>query len=505
MLTPTDLFALDDFPLGRMTVSPSRRTVSLGDRSRSIEPRVMQVLVRIAQAEGEVVSRDQLRADVWGVPIGDDSLNRAIAGVRRALEADPAVQLETITRTGYRLVVSEDRAAEVPPPAGMDRRALLGGGVLLLAAGAGGVWALGSRGRTSPADPLVARADRILRDGDLTRVGEARALLDRAVARDRDHAAGHGLLALAHRDLAETSPPEQVTGHVAAAQAAADRALALDHREPHARVALATLRPDFGNWGAVEDALRKVVADRPDFFYALNALGLLLQAVGRSQDSHAVRSRTLELEPNSPAINHKAVLAAWVSGRDREAEMLVDRGLQSWPMHPGLWHARLYLFAFSNRVQAARALLDDARTRPPEASIGGGTDAFWRPYLDALDSGRPDDRERARQTMMAMASQSPSAATMAIMTLSAFGDVDAAYTVCDGLLLRQGTLVASLWERDAGNQVNVQLWRRTMNIFTPPARALRRDPRWGALCDGIGLTDYWQARGEGPDPLPPAA
>jgi hypothetical protein len=36
-------------------------------------------------------------------------------------------------------------------------------------------------------------------------------------------------------------------------------------------------------------------------------------------------------------------------------------------------------------------------------------------------------------------------------------------------------------------------------LFTPPGRAIRADPRFNALCDGIGLTEYWAKRGIKPD------
>jgi hypothetical protein len=41
-------------------------------------------------------------------------------------------------------------------------------------------------------------------------------------------------------------------------------------------------------------------------------------------------------------------------------------------------------------------------------------------------------------------------------------------------------------------------WRNTLGLFTPPAKAMRLDARFGPLCDGLGLTEYWRAR-SGPD------
>src|SRR6187551_1902962 len=104
MLRPDDLVGLADFQLGNLTLSPSRRAVEGGDRSIGVEPRVMQVLVLLAREKGKVVTRQCLFDEIWGgIPVGDDSLNRAVAGARRALELDPDnLNLETIPRTGYR-------------------------------------------------------------------------------------------------------------------------------------------------------------------------------------------------------------------------------------------------------------------------------------------------------------------------------------------------------------------------------------------------------------------
>jgi tetratricopeptide (TPR) repeat protein len=76
--------------------------------SETLEPRVMQVLVALADSRGEVVSRDELIARCWGGTIvGDNAIQRAIY-VLRDLAAGGLGQasfaIETITKVGYRLV-----------------------------------------------------------------------------------------------------------------------------------------------------------------------------------------------------------------------------------------------------------------------------------------------------------------------------------------------------------------------------------------------------------------
>lgn len=121
-----DLARQPDFALGAMRVLPSCRQVVAGPRSETVQPRVMQVLVALAQPSGTVVSRDRLIERCWdGVVVGDDAINRCIAKVRHlaALTDPPAFEVETVPRVGYRLTIlshGAPEAAETPalaPPA----------------------------------------------------------------------------------------------------------------------------------------------------------------------------------------------------------------------------------------------------------------------------------------------------------------------------------------------------------------------------------------------------
>jgi Tol biopolymer transport system component/DNA-binding winged helix-turn-helix (wHTH) protein len=108
----------EDFSLGPLRVRPSAREASIGDRSETVEPRVMQVLVVLARAAGLVVSREQLIDRCWGGRIvGDDAVNNAIVKVRAlaALSEEPAFEIETIPRVGYRLRQRQRDAANAIP------------------------------------------------------------------------------------------------------------------------------------------------------------------------------------------------------------------------------------------------------------------------------------------------------------------------------------------------------------------------------------------------------
>jgi len=109
--------------VGRVVVDPAARTViGVDGQSERLEPRVMQVLVQLARADGGVVSRDDLTECCWeGRIVGDDSINRVISRLRKvAAERGGGFSIETIARVGYRLI-GEIAPVAHPEPAGSEQ------------------------------------------------------------------------------------------------------------------------------------------------------------------------------------------------------------------------------------------------------------------------------------------------------------------------------------------------------------------------------------------------
>jgi DNA-binding winged helix-turn-helix (wHTH) protein/tetratricopeptide (TPR) repeat protein len=107
--TAINLAEIEPFTLGSATVDPGHRRITWnGECSEELEPRVMKVLVALAQAEGHVVSRDRLIHLCWDDRIvGDDAINRCVQSIRRfaKLIEPPAFRIETTARVGYSLIV----------------------------------------------------------------------------------------------------------------------------------------------------------------------------------------------------------------------------------------------------------------------------------------------------------------------------------------------------------------------------------------------------------------
>lgn len=85
-----------------------------------LEPRVMRVLVCLAERSGEIVSREQLIEQVWeGTVVTDEVLTQSVSELRKALGEEPKEPrfIQTIPKQGYRLI-----AAAVPThEAGVER------------------------------------------------------------------------------------------------------------------------------------------------------------------------------------------------------------------------------------------------------------------------------------------------------------------------------------------------------------------------------------------------
>lgn len=119
---PIDLALEQPFRLGPLTVVPRARELVAADGTRrTLEPRVMQVLIALARAEGATVSREELIHACWnGAVVGEDSINRAISVLRKAATGigGGVFGIETIPKLGYRLVLL---ASESGPSAGEDK------------------------------------------------------------------------------------------------------------------------------------------------------------------------------------------------------------------------------------------------------------------------------------------------------------------------------------------------------------------------------------------------
>jgi transcriptional activator of cad operon len=131
--------------IGDWLVNPALDTLCRGTETHKLEPRMMRLLLHLANDAGAVVSVDRLLSEVWTGVVGPASVYQAVSQLRKLLgDVDPdPTYIATVPRRGYRLVAPVRRgAAEAMSlttdvvsfaPAARRWLAMVLGGVTLLA------------------------------------------------------------------------------------------------------------------------------------------------------------------------------------------------------------------------------------------------------------------------------------------------------------------------------------------------------------------------------------
>jgi DNA-binding winged helix-turn-helix (wHTH) protein len=107
------------FRIGEWRVEPRADRIVGPDKTTKIEPRVMQVLVYLADHAGEVVTRDEILQAVWeGTFVSDEVLTIAISKLRKAFgdDGNESAFIQTVPKKGYRLNASVSPVEELQEP-----------------------------------------------------------------------------------------------------------------------------------------------------------------------------------------------------------------------------------------------------------------------------------------------------------------------------------------------------------------------------------------------------
>lgn len=100
-------------------VSPDQRHVPHTPYSepQTVEPRLIKLLCMLAAEAGQVVDRQQLIDALWPrVIVNDNSLNRAVSDLRKALQGHNHSWIQTIPKRGYRLNATVRLLSPAPGP-----------------------------------------------------------------------------------------------------------------------------------------------------------------------------------------------------------------------------------------------------------------------------------------------------------------------------------------------------------------------------------------------------
>ena len=258
---------------GPFTLDQRTYVLSKNGAMVSLSPKLVQVLACLADARGELVTRELLLDRYWpSLTVTDNTLTRALADIRKVLDDDPATPtyIQTLARRGYRFVAPVRSESAV-----LDQAQA---GVVAVTAAFSGL------------EPFIAweRGRSALESLSVDALPGAAEAFSRAVTGAPQYAPAHAGLANAHVFRYEATRVDNAPDldALTAAIAAATRATTLD--------------PTMGEGWA--------------------ALGHALAGAGRVEESRAVLRQALALEPRNWRHHYRMAVCTWGEERLRALE-----------------------------------------------------------------------------------------------------------------------------------------------------------------------------------------
>jgi DNA-binding winged helix-turn-helix (wHTH) protein/tetratricopeptide (TPR) repeat protein len=330
---------------GAFELDPKAGQLTRSGRRIHLTPQSIRVLTLLAERAGETVTRDEIRAMLWGDDTFvdfDAAMNACVSQIRTALGDKPTAPrfVETLPRRGYRFVAPVSGSETIPivltaaaePTRGSPR----GLGTWIAASLAVLVVALVSlvlraspSPSTSPSSFARTRSLDAIQKFERGASGLADAspseLLDRvrhfktAIAKEPDFAEAYAGLAEAKLIIATyRAEPPQIA--YSAAKAAAAKAISLDPNlgQAHASYAAAALLFDW-DWETARAHFARAVTLAPSSPRVHHWYARYLSARGRHADALRQARRGQALVPASPAANTSVGVAAFYGADLREA------------------------------------------------------------------------------------------------------------------------------------------------------------------------------------------
>lgn len=219
---------------------------------------------------------------------------------------------------------------------------------------------------------LTMRAWHLLYNFTPEAFATARALLERALARDPDSAEATMVLSLIHHHSALMGFADDFTATMTTAHELGRRAVRLDERNEYAHWAYG-----ISGWGLHlhEEsiaALERAVELNPNCSLAYGSLGTALALVGRTEEAVANQEIAIRSNPRDPSIFFRfsgTALAHYLAGRFDDAADWAGRAIHRMPQ----WYFAHFILAASHqragRRETARAAITRCRELLPGASV----------------------------------------------------------------------------------------------------------------------------------------
>jgi TolB-like protein len=350
-------------------------------------------------------------------------------------------------------------------------------------------WAVSPRLKSIRSDPSLVAAYLEGEDEDMNG-GGGRSL---AIARDLVARAPH--LAAAHTLLASTVGQENGL-EVLTAEARAEStreakiAVGLDGSDGQAYAIIAGNLP-LTSFKERENLLLKALSVEPGNASANSnyILGVLADT-GRLEDAVARARSAWRLVPFTEWVAWSLPLMLGFAGQIDEARNYIAEMKRKWPNNPDVLFKSTEFTIESQKPPFAKALAlgtdADLRSyyeRPPIGKPGGMN--VWLTTIKARTESTQDKRAAAQLLEQAVY-DGVVPPFPAIAAMSAIDDVDGAFRVADRVL--------------ATEQIHRFFGEHNIYyLFGIQGIQMRRDPRFMALAQRLGLVDYWHSSGHWPD------
>ena len=397
--------ATPPFRLGPWWVEPDILSLRREDNVERIEPKMMELLLILAQQPGTVVPRQTLMTALWpDVTVGDDTLARLVSKLRRTLgdDARGPSYIETIPKRGYRLLpgvlgaVSNEGGALPPPPAETPARVrwaiVLTTVVFAVAVFAGIVM------QPAGVDATLQRADDLYMRFTRSDNEAALALYERVLAerpQDPDALSGAANARVQRVVRWPDAPGEQNQGagsitealraglhkgrraqaELTQARAAADRALEAAPHSGRALKARGLVAAAAGDLDTAADYYRRAIAAQPSEYAAEINLGEVLEIQGDLAAALTHYERAFKLM-NAAYADEPQRIGRWhadlgvqiakrheLMGRGAVARQWYERVLSLVPLYPPAAAGLAETLAAAGDLEAARALCRQLASR----------------------------------------------------------------------------------------------------------------------------------------------
>ena len=104
-----NMSTMDAYQVGDWAVYPDLNQMTQGDKTTTLEPRILALLNCFSQQPDQVLNRDLLIEKAWdGVIVSESTINHTVGALRRALgdKARNPHYIQTVAKKGYRLVAA---------------------------------------------------------------------------------------------------------------------------------------------------------------------------------------------------------------------------------------------------------------------------------------------------------------------------------------------------------------------------------------------------------------